>query len=71
MDKFLDYQVPSNRVPVEAFWDQSDPRFLAIETQFAVLDGEGGANEENKMFGDLLVQDMMASGDEDASKKAA
>jgi len=44
MDKFLDFKLSSNRVPVEAFWDQSDSRLLAIETEYAQLEED----EESK-----------------------
>jgi hypothetical protein len=30
----MDMEVSANRVPVECFWDQSDPRLLAVETEF-------------------------------------
>ena len=35
MDKFIECKVSPNRLPIEAFWDQQDPRLLAIETEFA------------------------------------
>lgn len=35
MDKFLEFKVNKNRVPVEVFWDLYDPRLLAVETEFA------------------------------------
>lgn len=35
MDKFLEYKLPKNRVPVEAFWDQDDSRLLAVESEYA------------------------------------
>jgi hypothetical protein len=38
MDKFLDFKVSANRVPIEAFWDQFDPRLLAIETEYAMTE---------------------------------
>lgn len=34
MDNFMDMEVTSNRVPVECFWDQSDPRLLCVETEY-------------------------------------
>ena len=34
MDNFMDMQVAPNRVPVECFWDLSDPRLLAVETEY-------------------------------------
>lgn len=36
MDKFLECRVQGNKIPIEAFWDQADPRLLAIETEFAM-----------------------------------
>jgi hypothetical protein len=43
MDKFLEFKVSPNRIPIEVFWDQGDARLLAVETEYANLD-EG--NEE-------------------------
>lgn len=46
MDKFLECKVAPNRVPIEAFWDQQDPRLLAIETEYAMTEDSamgGGA----------------------------
>lgn len=34
MDNFMEMEVNPNRVPVECFWDQSDPRLLSIETEY-------------------------------------
>ena len=34
MDNFMEMEVSNNRVPIECFWDQSDPRLLAIETEY-------------------------------------
>ena len=47
MDKFLEFKVSPNRIPVEAFWDQSDCRLLAIETEYAMLEDDEGS-ESNK-----------------------
>lgn len=35
MDKFIEFQISPDRIPIEAFWDQEDPRLLAVETEFA------------------------------------
>lgn len=35
MDKFLEFKVHKDRVPVEIFWDMQDPRLLAVETEYA------------------------------------
>lgn len=34
MDNFMGMEVSPNRVPIECFWDQSDPRLLAVETEY-------------------------------------
>jgi hypothetical protein len=34
MDNFMEMEVSPNRVPVECFWDQVDPRLMAIETEY-------------------------------------
>ena len=35
MDKFMECKVNPDRIPVEAYWDQQDPRLLAVETEYA------------------------------------
>jgi len=40
MDKFLEFKVNVNRIPVEAFWDQQDARLLAIETEYAMTEDQ-------------------------------
>jgi hypothetical protein len=45
MDNFMEMQVSHNRVPVECFWDQSDPRLLAIETDY--IKDLGGSSPKN------------------------
>ena len=45
MDKFIQQKVDPNRVPIEAFWDQQDPRLLAIETEFS-MSGDANLNAE-------------------------
>ena len=35
-DKILEYEVGSHRVPIYCAWDQSDSRFLGVETEFVV-----------------------------------
>ena len=44
MDSFMQYEVSKNRVPVEAFWDQTDARLLAIETEYGKV---GSGNDLN------------------------
>jgi len=39
MDKFMEMKINKDRIPVEAYWDQEDPRLLAIETEFAKQTG--------------------------------
>lgn len=52
MDNFLEMKVNKNRVPIECFWDQTDPRLFAIETEFvkdASLEGEGAEKEKTNL----------------------
>ena len=30
----MEMEVSNSRVPIECFWDQSDPRLLAVETEY-------------------------------------
>jgi hypothetical protein len=48
MDNFMEMEVSPNRVPIECFWDQSDPRLLAVETDY-VKDLNGKPEEETKL----------------------
>ena len=41
MDSFMQFEVSTNRVPVEAFWDQQDARLLAVETEYGKVGGAG------------------------------
>ena len=34
MDSFMEMKVNKNRVPVECYWDQTDSRLFAIETEY-------------------------------------
>lgn len=50
MDNFMAMEVNPNRVPVECFWDQSDPRLLAVETEYVKdLSSSPKNNEEIKV----------------------
>ena len=44
MDKFLEFKVNPNRIPIEVFWDQHDARLLAVEAEYANLD-EGNEDD--------------------------
>lgn len=46
MDNFMEFQVQTNRVPLEAFWDQGDKRLLAIETEYVKDLGKGTTVDE-------------------------
>ena len=35
MDKFLEFKCSPSRMPIEAYWDQTDPRLLAVETEYS------------------------------------
>ena len=61
MDNFMQFEVSSNRIPVEAFWDQQDARLLAIETEFAKLGDAGGESKDGAKAG---------SGNEEAKGEA-
>jgi hypothetical protein len=50
MDNFMEMEISKNRVPIECFWDQSDPRLLAIETDYVKDLGGAKAEEENKVI---------------------
>lgn len=44
MDSFMEMKVNKNRVPVECYWDQTDSRLFAIETEYV----KDSTLEENK-----------------------
>ena len=48
MDNFMQFEVSPNRIPIEAFWDQQDARLLAVETEYAKLNGDQSKPEETK-----------------------
>ena len=54
-------EVGFNRVPIEAFWDQEDPRLLAIETEYikdisrATMEEEQREEDESKAETDILA----------------
>lgn len=35
MDTFSEYEISSNRIPVEIIWDQEDPRLFGVSTEYA------------------------------------
>ena len=45
MDKFIDQKVNINRLPVEIYWDLTDPRLLAVETEYAKQESATDLNE--------------------------
>jgi intraflagellar transport protein 140 len=65
MDNFMDMEISKNRVPIECFWDQSDPRLLAIETDY-VKDLAGTKPEEETK---VIDQDAAGQGENDFKKK--
>lgn len=67
MDNFMEMEISANRVPIECFWDQSDPRLLSIETDY-VKDLNGGSKPEEESK--ILDQDAaQAHGENDFKKK--
>jgi hypothetical protein len=52
MDKFMECQVSASRIPIEAYWDQEDPRLLAIETEFYKQEPKGGETVGETPAGD-------------------
>lgn len=61
----MEMHVSQNRVPVECFWDQSDPRLLAIETEYIKDISESSPKNDEKPHED---QDT-AAGHNDFKKK--
>lgn len=66
----MEMELSPNRIPVEAFWDQIDPRLIVIETEYHkdVTKGiDGGLNAtEHKIDIQNINQDEI---DEDFKKK--
>jgi hypothetical protein len=60
MDKFLECKVKPNRVPIEAFWDQADPRLLAIETEYAMNEDTLGSLDATKLLIEATVDEINA-----------
>ena len=48
MDSFMEMKVNKNRVPIECFWDQTDPRLFAIETEYVKDSTKIAASKEDK-----------------------
>ncbi len=67
MDNFMEMEVSLNRVPVECFWDQSDPRLLAVETDY-IKDLKGGKLEDESAV-KVTEQDAAGQGGENDFKK--
>lgn len=58
MDKFMEQEVSINRVPMDAFWDQNDPRLFGIETEYVKdLSKEADAEESQIMGRDYEMDD--------------
>lgn len=72
MDNFMEMEVSKSRVPTECFWDQSDPRLLAVETEF-VKDVSGPGKEEESASPTKKPEEQDAAaaqhGSEDFKKK--
>ena len=52
-------EVSASRIPVEAYWDQIDPRLLAIETEYFKSEPKGGETMGETPAGDSTkVQDI-------------
>jgi intraflagellar transport protein 140 len=67
MDNFMEMEISANRVPIECFWDQSDPRLLSIETDYLKdLNGASKPEEESKILDHDAAQ---AHGEIDFKKK--
>jgi intraflagellar transport protein 140 len=62
MDNFMSFEVSKNRVPIEAYWDQTDTRLLAVETEYGKEVGDD-LNKDDKQTNE--VKDI----DEDDFKK--
>lgn len=64
MDNFMDMEVSRNRVPAECFWDQSDPRLLAIETEYVKdLNAANGGSSPTKDADVALADDANQNND--------
>ena len=48
----MEFQASNNRVPIEAFWDQQDPRLLAVETEYVKDLGSKGTTLDQTITGD-------------------
>ena len=58
MDNFMEHQVQNNRVPLEAFWDQSDKRLLAIETEYIKDLGRGTTMDDDLTAGGKALDNI-------------
>ena len=61
MDKFLEFKCSPSRMPIEAYWDQTDPRLLAVETEYskqASSSGEGTPGAGGKTVQEIDVKDF-------------
>jgi intraflagellar transport protein 140 len=47
MDTFLCHEISKNRMPVEACWDQKDPRLLVVETDYIQDLAKDSSSEEH------------------------
>mmetsp|Transcript_6902 Transcript_6902/g.5134 ORF Transcript_6902/g.5134 Transcript_6902/m.5134 type:complete len:308 (+) Transcript_6902:776-1699(+) len=73
MDSFMEMEVTANRVPCECFWDQHDPRLLAVETEYIKdiskglegnLSGEMAQHEIGGLNSDEIEDDFKKKEDE-------
>lgn len=48
----------ANRVPLEAFWDQSDKRLLAVETEYIKDLGRGATLEDDLAGGGKALDNI-------------
>jgi intraflagellar transport protein 140 len=55
MDSFMQFEVSKNRVPVEAFWDQTDARLLAIETEYGKVGSGSDLNNGEEAKGQTPI----------------
>jgi hypothetical protein len=69
MDSFMEMEVSKNRVPTECFWDQSDPRLLAVETEFVKDLNKGASEAEANTPASLPEQDVATGGESDITRK--
>ena len=70
MDTFMESEVEPDRIPIEAFWDQQDPRLVCIETEYMKMsedmpEGEGEFDEEEKkdVFTDKTIEKYFITSD--------